>query len=129
MAAVLLAGQAWLADQGWSSAQSRTVVFLTLVLGVMLLILANRDLSRPALLGITAPTPWLWRITAAMLVLLAAVLAIPWLRALMGLVLPGSQGMVVAAGLLVLCLAWLELLRLAGRRLVRPRLPGPALRQ
>ncbi|EER58254.1 ATPase, P-type (transporting), HAD superfamily, subfamily IC, partial [Acidovorax delafieldii 2AN] len=91
MAAVLLAGQAWMADQGWGNAQSRTVVFVTLVLGVMLLILANRDLSRPALLGVTTPTPWLWRITAAMLALLTAVLAIPWLRALMGLALPGPK--------------------------------------
>ena len=124
MAAVLLAGQAWLADQGWDSAQSRTVVFGTLVLCVMLLILANRDLSRPALLGVTRPNPWLWRIAAAMLVLLVAVLGIPWLRALMGLALPGPQGMVVAAGLLALCLAWLELLRLAGPRLVRTQPPG-----
>ena len=124
MAAVLLAGQAWLADQGWDSAQSRTVVFGTLVLCVMLLILANRDLSRPTLLGVTRPNPWLWRIAAAMLVLLVAVLGIPWLRALMGLALPGPQGMVVAAGLLVLCLAWLELLRLAGPRLVRTQPPG-----
>lgn len=124
MAAVLLAGQAWMADQGWGSAQSRTVVFGTLVLCVMLLILANRDLSRPALLGVTRPNPWLWRIAAAMLVLLVAVLGIPWLRALMGLALPGPQGMVVAAGLLALCLAWLELLRLAGPRLVRTQPPG-----
>ncbi|WP_291476875.1 cation-translocating P-type ATPase [Acidovorax sp.] len=115
MAAVLLAGQAWLADQGWDSAQSRTVVFGTLVLCVMLLILANRDLSRPALLGVTRPNPWLWRIAAAMLVLLVAVLGIPWLRALMGLALPGVQGLVVAAGLLALCLTWLELVRLAAR--------------
>lgn len=115
MAALLLGGQYWLAGQGWGSAQSRTVVFGTLVLCVMLLILANRDLSRPALRGVTQPNPWLWRIAAAMVVLLAAVLGIPWLRALMGLALPGAQGMMVAACLLALCLAWLELVRRAGR--------------
>ncbi len=115
IAAVLLAGQYWLAGQGWASAQSRTVVFGTLVLCVMLLILANRDLSRPALRGITTPNPWLWRIAAAMVVLLAAVLGIPWLRMLMGLALPGAEGVVVAAGLLALCLVWLELVRRAGR--------------
>jgi len=115
MAALLLGGQYWLAGQGWGSAQSRTVVFGTLVLCVMLLILANRDLSHPALRGVTQPNPWLWRIAAAMVVLLAAVLGIPWLRALMGLALPGAQGMMVAACLLALCLAWLELVRRAGR--------------
>jgi Ca2+-transporting ATPase len=115
IAGVLLAGQNWLAGQGWGNAQSRTVVFGTLMLCVMLLILANRDLSRPALLGVTTPNPWLWRIAAAMVVLLAAVLGISWLRALMGLALPGAQGLVVAAGLLALCLAWLELVRRVAR--------------
>ena len=115
IAGVLLAGQYWLAGQGWGSPQSRTVVFGTLMLCVMLLILANRDLSRPALRGVTTPNPWLWRIAAVMVMLLAAVLGIPWLRALMGLALPGVQGLVVAAGLLALCLTWLELVRLAAR--------------
>ena len=124
VAAVLLAGQAWLVAQGWSSAQSRTVVFCTLVLCVMLLILANRDLSRPALLGVAAPNPWLWRMAVAMGLLLAAVLGMAWLRELMGMALAGAAGQWVAAGLLVLCLAWLELLRLAGPRLVRTQPPG-----
>lgn len=116
MAAVLLAGQAWMAAQGWGSPQSRTVVFVTLVLGVMLLILANRDLSRPALLGVTTPTPWLWRITAAMLALLTAVLAIPWLRTLMGLALPGMPGLSTGVGLVALCLVWLEAVRQVQQR-------------
>ena len=103
------------------------MVFGTLVLCVMLLILANRDQSRPALRGGTQPTPWLWRIAAAMVVLLAAVLGIPWLRALMGLALPGAQGMAVVAGLLALCLVWLELLRRAGWHLGRARTGGPGV--
>ena len=115
LAAVLLGGQAWLVHQGWHPDQGRTVVFGTLVLCVLLLILANRDLSRPALLGVTDPNPWLWRIAAAMGVLLAAVMGIAWLRNLMGLALPGAQGAVVAGCLLALCLVWLELVRLAGR--------------
>ena len=115
LAAVLLGGQAWLVHQGWHPDQGRTVVFGTLVLCVLLLILANRDLSRPALLGVTDPNPWLWRMAAAMGVLLTAVMGIAWLRHLMGLALPGAQGAVVAGCLLALCLVWLELVRLAGR--------------
>ena len=115
LAAVLLGGQAWLVHQGWHPDQGRTVVFGTLVLCVLLLILANRDLSRPALPGVTDPNPWLWRIAAAMVVVLAAVMGIAWLRHLMGLALPGAQGAVVAGCLLALCLVWLELVRLAGR--------------
>ena len=125
VAAVLLGGQAWLASQGWSSAQSRTVVFCTLVLCVMLLTLANRDLSRPALLGVTSPNPWLWRMAAAMGLLLAAVLGMAWLRNLMRMALPGAAGLWVAAGLLALCMVWLELVRLAHLHLVQPRPPRP----
>ena len=115
IAAVLLAGQAWLAGQGWRVAEGRSVVFGTLVLSVMLLILANRDLTRPALRGMTAANPWLWRLAAAALLLLVAVLGLPWLRQLMGLALPGAAGLAVAALLLALCGLWLELVRRAGR--------------
>ena len=116
LAAVLLAGQYWLAGQGWSNAQSRTVVFGTLVLCVMLLILANRDLSRPAWHGVSDRNPWLWRMAAAMALLLVAVLGLPWLRTLMGLALPGAGGLAVGAALLALTLAWLELVRIVSQR-------------
>jgi len=117
MAGLLLAGQAWLMAGGASDAQARAVVFCSLVLGVMLLILANRDPSRPALRAAAAPTPWLARISAAMALLLAAVLGIPSLRELMGLALPGTQGLAAGVSLVVLCLAWLELVRRVGQRL------------
>ncbi|ODS67603.1 MAG: ATPase [Acidovorax sp. SCN 68-22] len=125
MGAVLLAGQAWMRDQAWSHAHGRGVVFGTLVLGVMLLIWANRDLARPAWYAVTDRNPWLWRMAGGMALLLAAVLGIPWLRALMGLEWPGGQGLVVAAGLLGLCLTWLELVRRAGpfRRRRQARAP------
>jgi len=121
IAAVLLLGNAWFSAHGGSAAQSRTVVFGTLMLNVMLLILANRNVARPAFLSAMAPTPWLWRIAAAMAALLAAVLGIPWLRGLMGLALPGAQELGLAAVLLALCLVWLELVRVVGRRLIRAR--------
>jgi Ca2+-transporting ATPase len=111
LAAILLLGQAWLIGQGESVAQGRSVVFGTLVIGVILLILANRDLTRPALMGVTAPNPWLWPMAGAVALLLVAVLSVPWLRNVMGLALPGLQGPVVAAGLLALSGAWLELIR------------------
>jgi hypothetical protein len=52
-------GIAWFSAQGGSAAHGRTVVFGTLMLNVMLLILANRNLTRPAFLSAMAPTPWL----------------------------------------------------------------------
>ncbi|MDI1237493.1 MAG: cation-translocating P-type ATPase, partial [Polaromonas sp.] len=119
VAGVLLAGQTWLAGQGWSAAHGRGVVFSTLVLAVMLLILANRDPSRPVLLGAAAANPWLWRMAAGVLALLVAVLGLPWLRDLMGLALPGARELVLTAVLLALSLVWLELVRVLGQLLGR----------
>ncbi|WP_341916532.1 cation-translocating P-type ATPase [Polaromonas sp. YR568] len=121
VAGVLLAGQAWLAGQGWSAGQGRGVVFSALVLAVMLLILANRDPSRPVLLGAAASNPWLWRMAAGVAALLVAVLGLPWLRELMGLALPGARELTLAAVLVALCLVWLELLRVLGPRWGRAR--------
>ncbi|WP_051675908.1 cation-translocating P-type ATPase [Polaromonas glacialis] len=115
IAGLLLSGYAWLAVQGWSAPQARSVVFGALMLSVMLLILANRDLQRSALRGMTTANPWLWRMAVAMGGLLAAVLGLPWLRRLMGLELPGLAGVAAAAGLLALCVIWLEGARLASR--------------
>jgi len=115
IAGLLLAGYAWLAAQGWSASQARSVVFGSLMLSVMLLILANRDLQRPALRGMTTANPWLWRMVLAMGGLLAVVLGLPWLRRLMGLELPGLAGVAAGAGLLTLCVIWLEGARLARR--------------
>jgi Ca2+-transporting ATPase len=123
VAAVLLAGFAWLAGQGWSAAQGRAAVFGALVPSVLLLIVANRDLTRSAFRGLAAPNPWLWRMAAAMALLLAAVLGLPWLRQLMGLGLPGAAGLAVVASQLALCGLWLELVRRIGPRL-QPRRTG-----
>ena len=111
MGVLLLAGQSWLVASGWSAEQGRTIIFCTLVLGVMLLVLANRDLAHPAWHGLADPNPWLARMAGVMALLLLAVLGVPWLRELMGLALPGAPGALIAAALLGLCLLWLELLR------------------
>ena len=117
IAAVLLAGQAWLVGQGWSVAQGRGVVFGALVLSVMLLILANRDLRRPAIMGVGHPNPWLWPMGAAVSLLLLAVFSVPWLRQVMGLEWTGLAGLAAATGLVALCALWLELERLVGGKL------------
>ena len=123
MAAILLLGQAWLVSQGQSVAEGRSVVFGTLVVSVMLLILANRDPTRPALMGVTAANPWLWRMAVAVGLLLVAVMGVPWLRNVMGLALPGAQGLAAAVCLLALCSVWLELIRRSGWRWITAR-PG-----
>ncbi|MBK6388163.1 MAG: cation-translocating P-type ATPase [Rhodoferax sp.] len=111
VAGVLLLGQFWLVDQGWSASQGRSVVFGALMLGVLLLILANRDLGRPALFGHSGANPWLNRMVVAVGVMVAAVLGIPWLQQVMGTVWPGVAGLMAGVALLGICSLWLELLR------------------
>jgi len=117
VALVLLIGQAWLLGQGSSAQHARSVVFGVLVLSVLLLILANRDLTRPVFLGKAGPNPWLNRMVAAMVVTLVAVMGIPWLQQVMGTVWPGGTGFAAGAVLFGLCGLWLELLRRVGRSL------------
>ena len=111
VAGVLLLGQFWLVDQGWSASQGRSVVFGALMLGVLLLILANRDPGRPALFGRSGPNPWLNRMVFAVGVMVAAVLGIPWLQQVMGTAWPGVAGLMAGVALLGICSLWLELLR------------------
>jgi Ca2+-transporting ATPase len=116
MALVLMAGQDWLVDQGWRTAQGRSVVFVTLVLGVMLLILTHRDAKRAIWRSLIAPNPWLPHMVGGMSVLVLAILGLPGLRDLMGLALPPTEGLVVCALLLGACMLWLELMRQVTQR-------------
>ena len=111
MAAVLLMGQDWLVDQGWSTAQGRSVVFGTLVLGVMLLILTHRDATRSIWQSLLAPNPWLPHMGLGMTALVVTMLGLPWLRDLMGLAVPPIEGLAACAILIALCMLWLALMR------------------
>ncbi len=114
VAATLLAGYAWLAAYGQVPAQGRAVVFSVLVLNVVMLILANRNVRRPLSDGAGAANPWIKRMAGAVVLLLAAVLGVPWLRQLMGMALPDATGWMLGAGMLVVCALWLEGMRRAG---------------
>ena len=120
IAAVLLAGHALLQHYTeWPEADLRLAVFTALVLALFLLILANRDLRHAAVFNLHGDNPWLARMFAAVMAMLAAVLLIPGLRDVMGFASVSLPPMIAALGLLLLCGLWLQGLRLAwGRRLV-----------
>ncbi|MBN8924755.1 MAG: ATPase [Rhodanobacter sp. 68-29] len=115
IAAILLLGYSALLGHGLDAAQSRGAVFIALVLGLFLLTLANRDLSRPALARLPAKNPWLVRMFGGVALMLAAVLGVPFLRGVMGLAVPGATALLVGAGMLVAAIVWLELLRRTAR--------------
>ncbi|EIM02959.1 cation-translocating P-type ATPase [Rhodanobacter thiooxydans] len=118
-AAILLLGYGLLLDQGLDAAQSRSAVFIALVLGLFLLTLANRDLSRPALARLPARNPWLPRMFGAVALMLAAVVGLPFLRGVMGLAVPGALALLATIGMLAAAVVWLELLRRRARGTAR----------
>jgi Ca2+-transporting ATPase len=114
VAAVLLAGYGLLLGRGDALGQARTAVFAALVGGVFALTLANRQRARG-----DARNPWLGRMLAAVLGLLAVVIVVPFLRRVMGLALPAPDTFVHAAALLGLIVLWLAAVHRATQR--RPR--------
>ncbi|TAM62019.1 MAG: cation-translocating P-type ATPase [Rhodanobacter sp.] len=114
-AGILLLGYALLLGRGDDPAQSRTAVFTTLVLGVFLLTLANRDLSRSLLASLTAANPWLPRMFGGVLAMLAVVIGVPFFRSVMQLAVPDLTLLVACAGMLGVAVIWLEVLRRTAR--------------
>jgi Ca2+-transporting ATPase len=116
MAAVLLLGYGILVGQRFSETESRMAVFTGLVLGLFLLVLSNRDLSRPAIMSLAANNPWIKRMFAAVALLLTAVMAVPFLRGVMGFGQAGARELFAGLALLAGVGLWLETLRRLGGR-------------
>ena len=119
VAALLLSGRTYFIHHACSETASRSAVFIGLILGLFLLILSNRDLTRPALAGLTAKNPWLWRMFSAVLLLLVSVFAIPFLRGVMGLAPISITIFLSGLTLLVGIGVWLEMLRRVGAFLLK----------
>jgi Ca2+-transporting ATPase len=115
--AILMGGYMLLQQLGgWNQADLRLVVFIALVLTLLLLILANRDLSRAALLNFRGDNPWLVRMVGGIAALLSAVLFMPFLREVMGFAVVSLPPLLVAIGLTLVCGAWLQGLRWVNSR-------------
>ncbi len=114
LAAILMIGYAALRSAGAVQEQDRSAVFISLVVSVLLLTLANRSRFRPWMAGFD--NPWLGRMTIAVVLMLVAAILISPLRRILGLDLPDAGSLLTAAVMSVVGLAWLEGLRRAMRR-------------
>lgn len=94
---------------GYDADQMRTLTFITLVLGSLALILANRSHSRR--LGAPAGTrnPALWWVAGGTLIGLLAALAVPFLRSAFRFSMPGADAVALCAASSAALLLWLEL--------------------
>ncbi|MEO7199782.1 MAG: cation-translocating P-type ATPase [Dokdonella sp.] len=108
LAVVLLAGYSILTSSGFSVEQSRTAIFASLVLSVLLLILTNRNPIRAAT---GAGNPWVGRMAAAVALMLILVIGLPGLREIMGLAVPDIPGLIAIGLLAMACVGWLTLAR------------------
>jgi Ca2+-transporting ATPase len=107
LAVILLVGAALMVQRGWPPHAVRTTVFLALVAGVFLLVLAYRGRRGVATL---AGNPWLPRLLLAVAAVLALVLGLPWLRAIMGFEPPSVPTLVAALAMLAAVVVWNALL-------------------
>lgn len=105
LALVLLGANGYLLTQDWAAAEIRTTLFLSLVIGLFLLVLIHRHSFR--ILG----NPWLARLAMAVAATMALTLWQPWLRGVMGFVAPTSQGLVGVVLILGPTALWLLILR------------------
>lgn len=112
LAAVLLGGAWVLVSQGWTAGPLRATLFVGLVLGSFLLVLANRDLWHPLFVSLRVRNAWLVRMLCAVVAMLVLIFTVPWLRQVMGFAIPPIASWGIVAILLVATLVWLELLRM-----------------
>ena len=116
--AILLGGFGLLQGCGIDEAASRSAVFVALVVSVFLLTLANRETLRASrVAGVQVTNPWIPRMFAGLLAMLAMVTGVPFFRRVMGLAAPDAAILLASAVMLVAALLWLEGLRRAARRL------------
>jgi Ca2+-transporting ATPase len=121
LAILLLAGCAALLMQGESALQARAMVYAGLLVGLFLLVLASRGGLSP---GATGRNPRMKWMLAGVSVTLIVVFAVPPLRTLMGLAMPGQPAMIALVAVIAATAAWLSVLRLGLRRLPAGRLRG-----
>jgi Ca2+-transporting ATPase len=103
-------------QRGASDAEARAMAFVTIVLGNLGLILANRSRSRTIFATLRFPNPALWWVVGCTLLGVLLVLQIPYLRELFRFAPLGAADLMLCAAAAIMGVAWLELYKIA-----RPR--------
>jgi Ca2+-transporting ATPase len=100
--AVVFAVYAYNLNAGFGEGEARMLAFVTLVIGNLGMIFANRSRTRSILATLREPNPALWWVSSGALAVLAIVLALPFLRDLFAFapLHRWEVGLIALAGLL-----------------------------
>jgi P-type Ca2+ transporter type 2C len=99
--------------RGQSEAVARASSFVTLVLGMLALIFANRSMSRHAFAMLHAPNRALWWVVSGGLIFLATVLYVPYLREVFRFASLPASTLAICLGAGVLSALWFEIVKFA----------------
>jgi P-type Ca2+ transporter type 2C len=127
-ALLLLAGFGVMLQIGFAASQARSAVFIALVLGLFLLILANRRPKAALFLQQQPGNPWLLRMFVGITGVLVLAIGIPFLSRIMQLSVPSPVALAFVLATLVLTVAWLEGLRWFSRFVWPALRPASAVR-
>jgi P-type Ca2+ transporter type 2C len=127
-AVLMLAGFGLMLLIGLEATQARSAVFIALVLGLFLLILANRAPAAALFMHQRPGNPWLARMFIGITGVLVLAIGVPFLSKIMQLSVPTPTALAFVLAMLVLTVAWLEGLRWLGRALGRRSHPTTAVR-
>ena len=99
---------------------ARAMTFVTLVMGMLAVIFANRSWSQNIVATLRSPNRALWWVAGGALTFLAMVLYIPYLRDVFRFAAPPPAELALCVGAGALSLVWFEIVKLAHRQRSRP---------
>jgi P-type Ca2+ transporter type 2C len=111
LAAVLLLGAWAMTHLRWEAQLIRATTFFVIVVGVLLLVVANRSFSQYVVKNFRFNNTWLIWMLVSTAIALGVVFATPWMRGIMGIVVPSIESFVVIVTSLSITLLWLEFIR------------------
>jgi Ca2+-transporting ATPase len=100
LALILIASIGVLTGRGWPQDVIRTSIFIALVAGVFMLVLASRSSRRTRVAGQLVRNPWLMRLALMALAMMALILGLAPLRELMGFAVPTRASLLAIVAIL-----------------------------
>jgi P-type Ca2+ transporter type 2C len=111
--AVMLLVSVWLmVSWEWPDGAIRFTIFTALILGLFLLVIANRQIHRSWFSELRLTNPWLMPMLLSIMLMLSLFLSVPWVRRVMSFTVPPFSAIGVSVSIVIASMIWMELLRI-----------------